>query len=332
MLRASNVDGDRRHRLQFRGPVATAGPGRERIRRFLHRTHRLHRRGLDDERLLRHQESVAAAVGVLESGLHYLRGTCLHQIRGIGPLHSARGRVDGCRCVPARCLGEEFRARLFGERVQRLTSAAVPSTSSRTSTARSRSARTSASPMPYADSTPAKGWIMTRVIPSASAPGMRAGRPLPEAVQGVTGHVIAAPHRNRLDGVRHVVDRDPQEPFRYLDGNRPAAGPLSDLAGEGGKFLGDCVAVERARPGSARRPAEEFGLQLAEEHVAVGHAQWTAPPVAAGPGSAPADSGPTRYRAPSNEQIDPPPAATVWIIIIGARMRTPATTVSKARS
>jgi hypothetical protein len=28
----------------------------------------------------------------------------------------------------------------------------------------------------------------------------------------------------------------------------------------------------------------------------------------------------------------PPPAATVWMLIIGARMRTPATWVSKARS
>jgi hypothetical protein len=48
---------------------------------------------------------------------------------------------------------------------------------------------------------------------------------------------------------------------------------------------------------------------------------------------APALSGPTRSRAPSNDRmIEPPPAATVWMLIIGARMRTPATWVSKARS
>ena len=35
---------------------------------------------------------------------------------------------------------------------------------------------------------------------------------------------------------------------------------------------------------------------------------------------------------PSKNRIEPPPAATVWICIIGARMRTPATLVSKARS
>ncbi len=52
----------------------------------------------------------------------------------------------------------------------------------------------------------------------------------------------------------------------------------------------------------------------------------------AGPGFAPADCGPTRKRAPSNVQIDPPPAATVWMRIIGARNRTPATSVTNARS
>ena len=52
----------------------------------------------------------------------------------------------------------------------------------------------------------------------------------------------------------------------------------------------------------------------------------------AGPGFAPADWGPTRNRAPSNVQIDPPPAATVWIRIIGAASRTPATSVTNARS
>ena len=52
----------------------------------------------------------------------------------------------------------------------------------------------------------------------------------------------------------------------------------------------------------------------------------------AGPGFAPADSGPTRKRAPSNRQIEPPPAATVWMRIIGAARRTPATSVMNARS
>ena len=47
---------------------------------------------------------------------------------------------------------------------------------------------------------------------------------------------------------------------------------------------------------------------------------------------APALSGPTRKRLPSKLQIEPPPAATVWISSIGARTRTPATARSLVRS
>jgi 5-oxoprolinase (ATP-hydrolysing) len=50
-------------------------------------------------------------------------------------------------------------------------------------------------------------------------------------------------------------------------------------------------------------------------------------------GATPAgEAGPTRKRPGSACRIEPPPAATVWMRIIGARMRTPATSVSKARS
>mmetsp|Transcript_6626 Transcript_6626/g.23402 ORF Transcript_6626/g.23402 Transcript_6626/m.23402 type:complete len:211 (+) Transcript_6626:2556-3188(+) len=53
---------------------------------------------------------------------------------------------------------------------------------------------------------------------------------------------------------------------------------------------------------------------------------------AVGPGLAPALSGPTRKRPPSKKHKEPPPAATVWMSIIGARILTPATSVSKALS
>ena len=105
----------------------------------------------------------------------------------------------------------------------------------------------------------------------------------PEAVQGVAGHVVAAPHRDRLDGVRHVVDRDPQEPFRHVHwrGSPPSA--ACDVAGQGGELPGDRVAVERFVLVRPEDPRKELRLQLAEEHVAVGDAQRTAPPVAGGP-------------------------------------------------
>ena len=47
------------------------------------------------------------------------------------------------------------------------------------STACSRIAMTSASPIPYADSTPASGWMSTRVMPSASATAQACWPPAP---------------------------------------------------------------------------------------------------------------------------------------------------------
>ena len=104
----------------------------------------------------------------------------------------------------------------------------------------------------------------------------------PEAVEGVAGHVVAASHRDRLDGVRHVVDRDPEEPFRHLHRRGPPAGAARDLAGQGGELPGDRVAVERLVLVRSEDPREELRLQLAQQHVAVGDAQRTAPPVAGG--------------------------------------------------
>ena len=101
-----------------------------------------------------------------------------------------------------------------------------------------------------------------------------------EAVQGVAGHVVAAPHRDRLDGVRHVVDRDSEESFRDLLGRRPPAGPRSDLVGQRRELHRHHVPVERLVLVRPEHPREELGLELAEEHVAVGHAQRATPSVA----------------------------------------------------
>ena len=50
------------------------------------------------------------------------------------------------------------------------------------STADSRIAVTSASPIPYADSTPASGWISTLVMPSSSATAQACWPPAPPKV------------------------------------------------------------------------------------------------------------------------------------------------------
>ena len=62
-----------------------------------------------------------------------------------------------------------------------MVSARVPRLSSvkGVSTACSRMAMMSASPIPYADSTPASGWMSTRVMPSASATAQACCPPAP---------------------------------------------------------------------------------------------------------------------------------------------------------
>src|SRR5215469_7530943 len=125
-----------------------------------------------------------------------------------------------------------------------------------------------------------------------------------EAVERVARHVVTALHRDFLDRVRHVLDRDLDEAV----GNIFARAAVADLAGELGKSRAHPVGVERQVLLRTENLRKEIRHQLPDHDVGVGE------------------------REPSKCKIEPPPAATVWISIIGARMRTPATSVSKARS
>src|SRR5262249_7750153 len=148
-----------------------------------------------------------------------------------------------------------------------------------------------------------------------------------EAVEGVPCDVIAALYGNFLDRVRHVFDRDLEESVGDLFGLA-----VADLLREIGERIAHCIRIEREILCRTENLREEFRNELANHHVGVGDGQRSIASVAFGPGFAAAESGPTRKRAPSKCSIEPPPAATVWMSIIGARMRTPATSVSNARS
>jgi hypothetical protein len=153
-----------------------------------------------------------------------------------------------------------------------------------------------------------------------------------EAAQRVLGDVVAALDADVLDRVRHVRDRDLEEPVGDRLGRAPRAGRALDLVGERLELAPHDLGVERRVAAGPEHLREQRRIELADHHVAVGHASGPPRRYDAGPGSRRADSGPTRKRAPSNVQIDPPPAATVWMRIIGARRRTPATSVTNARS
>ncbi len=96
-----------------------------------------------------------------------------------------------------------------------------------------------------------------------------------EAVQRIAGDVVAALHRDFLDRVRHVLDRDLDE----------AVGDLlwrfaADLLGQFGEGLFHRLGVERLVLVGAENLREEIGDELADQHVGVGDRERAAAAVA----------------------------------------------------
>ena len=106
--------------------------------------------------------------------------------------------------------------------------------------------------------------------------------------------------------------------------------------------LGECDVVEaHLRPDRVQGPlrgllvqrhasAEEVaGIEPTEEEVRVGDRRLRAPaPVAGGPGSAPADCGPTRRPPASSHASEPPPAPIVWMSTRDISTGRPSSSVS----
>ena len=101
-----------------------------------------------------------------------------------------------------------------------------------------------------------------------------------EAVEQIFGDVVAALHRDLLDGVGHVLDGDGDEAL----GDRFGRAAVADLCGQGGETLAHHRGVERLVLAGAEDRREEIGLQLAEHDVGVGDGERAAAPVAGGTG------------------------------------------------
>ena len=100
-----------------------------------------------------------------------------------------------------------------------------------------------------------------------------------EAIEQIAGDVIAALHRDLLDGVGHVFDRDGDEAFGDLFG-----GFAGLIGGEGVKCGAHGVSIERLILIGAENGGEEIGLQLAEHDIGVGDGERAAAAIAGGAG------------------------------------------------
>jgi hypothetical protein len=119
-----------------------------------------------------------------------------------------------------------------------------------------------------------------------------------------------------------------RKPSATSCGLRPSPISLASAS----NFSAHDVGVERLVGVRPEDGGKMGGVQLAQHDVAIGDGQRPALAVAGRAGIGAGAFGADLKPAFAEDRIDPPPAATVWICIIGARIRTPATSVSKLRS
>src|SRR5260370_36888388 len=104
-----------------------------------------------------------------------------------------------------------------------------------------------------------------------------------EAIERIAGHVVAALHRDFLDGVRHVLDRDLDEAVGRLFG-RAAVADLPRKRREGRAYG---LGVERLVLARSENLWKEFRDQLPGHYVGVGERQRPPPAGALRAGTAP---------------------------------------------
>lgn len=105
-----------------------------------------------------------------------------------------------------------------------------------------------------------------------------------EGGQRVPGDVVALLDRDPLDGVGDVGHGDLEVALGDLFRGAVVAGPLPDLAGEGGEAFADQCVVDGLVAVRAEHPGEMGGLDAAEGDVGVGDGERSAGAVAGGSG------------------------------------------------
>ena len=272
------------HRLAARH-LARGVQGQERLLRGLAGQHQLDRHGLDEQAALAHQEGVALAIGLLEGLGDLGQRAHGHHQRGVGALVAhmhAAVQLHGLRVGIAQALALHLLAGRVRKLRQRLLHALE------------RGLVEQALQRLLAD----QGLVgqahaigrqhprqrMHQHAAHAQRIGHQAGvltARTAKALQGVARHVVATRHRDFLDGIGHLLHRDAQRPFGHLLGSAAA------LLGQARKALAHGRIIEwRIALGPEHR-REPTRLQLAQQHIGVGHRERTAAPVAGRAGVGP---------------------------------------------
>ena len=167
---------------------------------------------------------------------------------------------------------------------KRAASVAASASSSFASTLAWRSVRTSATPMPNADSTPASGWMMTRRMPSISATCAACCPPAPPK-QHSAKRVTSWPRCTEICliafAMRSTAIRKNPAASCSSRGVSPVA--AATVARQLRECVPRCVRVERLVGIGAEHARKELGLNAAEQQVRVGHRRRPAVPVTRGP-------------------------------------------------
>ena len=101
-----------------------------------------------------------------------------------------------------------------------------------------------------------------------------------KTVQRILGYVISALDRYFLDRRRHVFNRDGQEPFGHLFRAHGFTGGGLYLACQGLKTRPHDVSIKRLVRIWPEHMGEMIRIDLAQHHIAIGHRQGTAAPIA----------------------------------------------------
>ncbi len=250
-----------------------------------HHADGLDRRGFDDQAFLGHDEAVALAVGVLEALLHHRRGRDIDQMRRVRAFVAQMGAAQhfdlGIGDALARQLRRGFRAQLVEDARERVHGAVFETGLDRALAHRPDVRQAHA----IGGENACKG--VDQDLGHAERVGDEAGMlaaGTAETVQGVAGDVVAPLHRDFLDRVRHVLDRDLQIAVGDLDRTSAIAGGVVNLLCQRLELLVHRRGVKRRVLMRTEDVGEEVRLQLAEHDVAVGHRQRTAATVAGGAG------------------------------------------------